>query len=146
MYPFGLIRVRSPLLTKFLLVSTPPGTEMFHFPGCASPHCWVRIIRVCRMGFPHSEISGSKLDNQLPEAYRRLSASFIAFKSLGIHHLLLVSIRNYTNHNYNLHFRFFTLRGHFGFYTKTTHGLNTIHVASYSVCNLQVSVESDGSR
>ena len=33
---FGLIPFRSPLLRKFLLVSTPPGTEMFYFPGCAS--------------------------------------------------------------------------------------------------------------
>ena len=29
------IRVRSPLLTKFLLVSFPLGTEMFHFPRFA---------------------------------------------------------------------------------------------------------------
>src|SRR3989338_4323810 len=33
---FGLLRVRSPLLTEYLLVSTPPGTEMFYFPGYAS--------------------------------------------------------------------------------------------------------------
>ena len=32
---FGLFPFRSPLLRKFLLVSFPPGTEMFHFPGCA---------------------------------------------------------------------------------------------------------------
>ena len=32
---FGLLRVRSPLLTEYLLVSTPPGTEMFYFPGYA---------------------------------------------------------------------------------------------------------------
>lgn|GEM_PF-2865690 len=32
---FGLIRFRSPLLAKFLLVFIPPGTEMFYFPGCA---------------------------------------------------------------------------------------------------------------
>ena len=37
------------------------------------------------MGFPHSEISGSKLARQLPEAYRSHTASFIAFFSLGIH-------------------------------------------------------------
>jgi hypothetical protein len=33
---FGLFRVRSPLLAESLLISTPPGTEMFHFPGCRS--------------------------------------------------------------------------------------------------------------
>ncbi len=32
---FGLFRFRSPLLTKFIFVSIPPGTEMFYFPGCA---------------------------------------------------------------------------------------------------------------
>ena len=34
----GLIRVRSPLLAESLLMSFPPGTEMFQFPGFASPH------------------------------------------------------------------------------------------------------------
>ena len=33
---FGLLPFRSPLLREYLLVSFPPGTEMFHFPGCAS--------------------------------------------------------------------------------------------------------------
>jgi hypothetical protein len=32
---FRLIRVRSPLLTESLLLSFPPGTEMFQFPGWA---------------------------------------------------------------------------------------------------------------
>ena len=34
---FGLLRFRSPLLTQSLLLSSPPGTEMFQFPGFASP-------------------------------------------------------------------------------------------------------------
>ena len=33
----GLFRVRSPLLAESLLMSVPPGTEMFQFPGFASP-------------------------------------------------------------------------------------------------------------
>ena len=33
----GLVRVRSPLLAESLLMSFPPGTEMFQFPGFASP-------------------------------------------------------------------------------------------------------------
>ena len=33
----GLIRVRSPLLTESRLISFPPGTEMFQFPGFARP-------------------------------------------------------------------------------------------------------------
>ena len=32
---FRLFRVRSPLLTESLLLSFPPGTEMFQFPGSA---------------------------------------------------------------------------------------------------------------
>ena len=32
-YRFGLLRVRSPLLAESLLFSSPPGTEMFQFPG-----------------------------------------------------------------------------------------------------------------
>ncbi len=34
----GLLRVRSPLLAESLLMSFPPGTEMFQFPGFASSH------------------------------------------------------------------------------------------------------------
>ena len=33
---FGLLPFRSPLLRKYRLISVPPGTEMFHFPGLAS--------------------------------------------------------------------------------------------------------------
>ena len=32
----GYIRFRSPLLTESRLISFPPGTEMFQFPGLAS--------------------------------------------------------------------------------------------------------------
>ena len=35
-YGFGLLRVRSPLLTESQLISIPGGTEMFHFPPFAS--------------------------------------------------------------------------------------------------------------
>jgi hypothetical protein len=34
----GLVRVRSPLLAESRLISFPPGTEMFQFPGFASLH------------------------------------------------------------------------------------------------------------
>jgi hypothetical protein len=34
---FGLLRVRSPLLAQSRLISLPPGTEMFQFPGLALP-------------------------------------------------------------------------------------------------------------
>jgi hypothetical protein len=39
----GLIRFRSPLLTESRLMSFPPGTEMFQFPGFASNPYGFRI-------------------------------------------------------------------------------------------------------
>ena len=38
----GLIRFRSPLLSESLLMSFPPGTEMFQFPGFASNPLWIQ--------------------------------------------------------------------------------------------------------
>ena len=68
-----LFRFRSPLLSESRLMSFPRATEMFQFTRFAS-HDYVFIMRYpSRGGFPHSEISGSKLICQLPEAYRRLS-------------------------------------------------------------------------
>ncbi len=45
-----------------------------------------------REGLPHSEISGSKVDYHLTEAYRRLTASFIASYCQGIHRMPLVAL------------------------------------------------------
>ena len=68
-----LFRFRSPLLSESRLMSFPRATEMFQFTRFAS-HDYVFIMRYLLLGgFPHSEISGSKLICQLPEAYRRLS-------------------------------------------------------------------------
>jgi hypothetical protein len=56
----GLIRVRSPLLAESRLISFPPGTEMFQFPGFAS-HAYVFSTGYrLRGGLPHSDIHGSK--------------------------------------------------------------------------------------
>ena len=89
---FGLFPVRSPLLREWIHFSFPPnvlcgwkrkvnntfsfplGTEMFHFPRLP-PCTYVFSTRSCgipRMGFPHSDIFGSKVACHLPEAYRRL--------------------------------------------------------------------------
>ena len=68
----GLFRVRSPLLAESRLISIPPGTEMFQFPGFAL-HAYVFSMQYGRSrGFPHSDIPGSKLVCQLPETFRRL--------------------------------------------------------------------------
>ena len=67
---FGLLRVRSPLLAESRLISFPPATEMFQFAGLAPSIS--SVTEVYSAGLPHSEIPGSKLACQLPEAYRRL--------------------------------------------------------------------------
>ena len=73
---FGLFRVRSPLLTESLLFSLPVGTEMFHFPTFPLPALYIQAgvtgSQKRPAGFPHSDILGSGLAYQLPEAYRRL--------------------------------------------------------------------------
>ena len=65
----GLLRVRSPLLAESLLMSFPPGTEMFQFPGFA-PHTYVFSVRYRTCGgFPHSDIDGSKLFRSSPSLF-----------------------------------------------------------------------------
>ncbi len=58
-------------------------------PWVCVPRYNLRTNWVYQSGFPHSEISGSKVAWHLPETYRRHATSFIAFFSLGIHHILL---------------------------------------------------------
>ena len=72
---FGLLRVRSPLLAQSRLLSSPSGTEMFHFPEyrssgtifvhpAAAPHCGCRVS-------PFGNLRINALW-RLPEAYRSL--------------------------------------------------------------------------
>ena len=68
-----LFRFRSPLLSESRLMSFPRATEMFQFTRFATVTYVFSQSYLLRGGFPHSEISGSKLICQLPEAYRRLS-------------------------------------------------------------------------
>ena len=70
--PTGLFPVRSPLLRESRLISIPPVTEMFQFTGFALYAYLFSIKYLLRGGFPHSDITGSKLVCQLPDAYRRL--------------------------------------------------------------------------
>jgi hypothetical protein len=59
------------------------------FTSAGSPRESIRfaMLRFYRNRFPHSEISGSQVGSHLPGAYRRHPTSFIASRSLGIHHL-----------------------------------------------------------
>jgi hypothetical protein len=52
-------------------------------------------------GFPHSEISGSKVIWHLPETYRSHITSFIASWNLGIHHTPLHSCKECCTPLYN---------------------------------------------
>ncbi len=65
----GLFRVRSPLLAESLLMSFPPGTEMFQFPGFASTHyvfmCRSSYEGVAPFGYPRI-----KACSRLPMAFR----------------------------------------------------------------------------
>ncbi len=68
---FGLFPVRSPLLGKSLLISSPRSTEMFQFPRF--PRIHYRFIYACRKfpcgGFPHSGTSGSSPACRSPEHF-----------------------------------------------------------------------------
>ena len=59
---FGLFRFRSPLLSESHLIYFPPGTEMVHFPGLARTRLCIQraVIWFYQIGFPHSDIPGSK--------------------------------------------------------------------------------------
>ena len=61
---------------------------MFYFPGCAL-RIKFGVIPFYGMGFPHSDIPGSKVARHLPEAYRSHATSFFAVSSQGIHHMPL---------------------------------------------------------
>ena len=65
----GLIRFRSPLLAESLLMSVPPGTEMFQFPGFASRPYEFRPRSPCGgvAPFGHPRINDR---SHLPAAFR----------------------------------------------------------------------------
>src|SRR4029079_10337065 len=65
---FGLFPVRSPLLGESRLISVPPGTEMFQFPGLA-PFRVTGVAAGRVAPFGHPEITARV---QLPQAYRSL--------------------------------------------------------------------------
>ena len=58
--PSGLLPFRSPLLRESRLISFPPGTEMFQFPGFASAGLCIHPEDTLARGFPHSDPPWSK--------------------------------------------------------------------------------------
>ena len=79
---FRLFPVRSPLLRESRLMSLPPGTEMFHFPGFAFRPYGFRseCPAMTRDGLPHSGILGSQPASGFP---RLIAASH------ALHRLLM---------------------------------------------------------
>ena len=89
---FRLFRVRSPLLAESLLLSLPPGTEMVHFPGLASPPYefrW-RSRGLPSRGCPIRRSSGQSLF-AAHRSLSQLTTSFIAGLRQGIHRTPLVA-------------------------------------------------------
>jgi hypothetical protein len=79
----GLLRFRSPLLAESLLMSFPPGTEMFQFPGFASHPYVFRMGYSLRSGFPHSDIRGSTIARISP---RLIAACHVLHRLLAPRH------------------------------------------------------------
>ena len=78
-FRFGLLRFRSPLLAESRLMSSPSGTEMFHFPEYRPAPLCVQgaVVEVRSTGFPHSDTCGSiRVTN--PRRFSQLTASFVA--------------------------------------------------------------------
>jgi hypothetical protein len=80
---FGLVRFRSPLLTESLLLSFPPGNEMFQFPGLATR---TYVFSTGQIGHP-----GLNARLTAPPGLSQSSTPFIAFWRLGIPHTPLVA-------------------------------------------------------
>ena len=81
---FGLAPVRSPLLRGSRLLSLPPGTEMFQFPGLASFALRLRMTALRPPGYPIRR----SWDHSLfaaPPGLSQLTTSFIASLCQGIH-------------------------------------------------------------
>jgi hypothetical protein len=65
------------------ILSLPPGTEMFQFPGCPPHRSAVTGYHPGRVApFGHPRIAGCQ---RLPGAFRRVAASFLGRRRLGIH-------------------------------------------------------------
>jgi hypothetical protein len=69
---FGLIPFRSPLLGKSHLLSLPPGTEMFQFPGSASDTLCIQVTVLFHYEQWVPPFGNSRINVylRLPETYR----------------------------------------------------------------------------
>ena len=96
---FGLFPFRSPLLWESRLISFPPGTEMFHFPGSASSTLWIHV-EIPEHDFrwvPPFRDPRIKGCLAPPRGLSQLATSFFAVQRQGIHLLPLstCSLKNF---------------------------------------------------
>ena len=77
---FGLIPVRSPLLGESLLISSPPGTEMFHFPGFAPGTHFTTDL------YQNTQSINNLLLNAYATVSRKVSAGYLNITSGGLPH------------------------------------------------------------
>ena len=96
---FGLFPFRSPLLWESRLISFPPGTEMFHFPGSASSTLWIHV-EIPEHNFrwvPPFRDPRIKGCLAPPRGLSQLATSFFAVQRQGIHllPLLTCSLKNF---------------------------------------------------
>src|SRR6185312_4630700 len=82
----GLLRFRSPLLAESLLMSFPPGTEMFQFPGFASPTYGFSERYPIGVGCPIRTSTDQRL-LAAPRGFSQRATSFIASWCQGIHRM-----------------------------------------------------------
>ena len=80
----GLLRFRSPLLAESRLMSFPPGTEMFQFPGFASRAYGFSPGSPKGRGFP-IRTSADQRSLASPRGFSQRATSFIASRRQGIH-------------------------------------------------------------
>jgi len=109
-------------------VSIPLGTKMFQFPRFTPYNLCIQlqVLWVYHSGFPHSDISGSKVACHLAEAFRRLlrpsssiyaKASTICSFVVSTHRSLMLTAHRYTTQvsmliSYFLYFLFSLLYVH----------------------------------
>ena len=90
---FRLVPFRSPLLWESRLISFPPGTEMFHFPGSASSTLSIHVeipehdFRWVAP-FRYPRITGCLAP---PRGLSQLTTSFFAVQRQGIRLLLFIT-------------------------------------------------------
>jgi hypothetical protein len=82
----GLLRFRSPLLAESRLMSVPPGTEMFQFPGFASTAYGFSRRYPQRVGCPIRTSTDQRL-LAAPRGFSQRATSFIASWCQGIHRM-----------------------------------------------------------